>query len=73
MQDKDIFNGVNGKYTDHNEENGIGKKDDDKEIASIPRPRKPHITPLVAFYSLLFQKLHFDANRLISFISCGIL
>lgn len=47
MQDKDLFNGVNGRYTDRYDENGIGKKDDDREIASVPRPRKLHFISFV--------------------------
>lgn len=43
MQDKDLFDGVIGKYTDRFGENGI-KKDDDMEIATklsaAQRPRK---------------------------------
>lgn len=45
MQDKDLFNGVNGKYTDGVDENGT-KRIDDMEIASptsISRPRKKNL------------------------------
>lgn len=47
MQDKDLFNGVIGKYTDGVDENGT-KRIDDMEIASpttssISRPRKENL------------------------------
>lgn len=64
MQDKDLFNGVIGRYTDRNEENGIGKKDDDKEIASIPRPRKPHIHQAIGYVLFCVSaRMHFNAHR----------
>lgn len=42
MQDKDFINGVIGKYTDHNDERGVAKKNDDLEISkpTAPKPRK---------------------------------
>lgn len=45
MRDKDVLNGVVGKYTDRFDENGANgfRKNDDMEIASqssAPRPRK---------------------------------
>lgn len=40
MQDKDLFNGVIGKYTDRNDENGATKKNNDAEIASVAKPGK---------------------------------
>lgn len=42
MQDRELFDGVNGKYTDRIDENAP-KKMDDLEIVSkpdAPRPRK---------------------------------
>lgn len=50
MQDKDLFNGVIGKYTDGVDENGT-KRIDDMEIASptssISRPRKKNLTVIL--------------------------
>lgn len=41
MQDKDLFNGVIGRYTDHNDENGATKKNNDMEITkTVEKPRK---------------------------------
>lgn len=54
MQEKDMFNGVIGKYIDCIDENGIAKRKDDMETKlTVPRPREWKKTQL--FNSCLFS------------------
>lgn len=57
MQDRELFDGVNGKYTDGIDENAA-KKMDDLEIVSksdAPRPRKLNKILLLFFFFLFLN------------------